>query len=256
MKDLITINQNGQPVASSRDIAEHFEKNHNHVLRDIDTLKKDVSNFGQMFFESEIPDSYGRPQRAYLMNRDGFSLLVMGFTGKSALEWKLKYIEAFNRMEAQIKSPQPMTTSQMFAMQAQVNLEQEQRLTALESRTERNEQTMQKTLDIFSAPATSPDDWAEAMNHQINTLVERYEANHQKYRSDLYKELESTAGVDLTLRQTRLRNRMRKAGATVSECKSVSKLQVVARDRKLRPIFESIVRRRAALLLSASEQTM
>ncbi len=256
MKDLITINQNGQPVASSRDIAEHFEKNHNHVLRDIDTLKKDVSNFGQMFFESEIPDSYGRPQRAYLMNRDGFSLLVMGFTGKSALEWKLKYIEAFNRMEAQIKSPQPMTTAQMFAMQAQVNLEQEQRLTALESRTERNEQTMQKTLDIFSAPATSPDDWAEAMNHQINTLVERYEANHQKYRSDLYKELESTAGVDLTLRQTRLRNRMRKAGATVSECKSVSKLQVVARDRKLRPIFESIVRRRAALLLSASEQTM
>lgn len=149
-----------------------------------------------------------------------------------------------------------MTTAQMFAMQAQVNLEQEQRLAALESRAERNEQTMQKTLDIFSAPAVSPDDWTEAMNHQINTLVERYEANHQKYRSDLYKELESTAGVDLTLRQTRLRNRMRKAGATVSECKSVSKLQVVARDRKLRPIFESIVRRRAALLLSASEQTM
>ena len=256
MKDLITINNNGQPVASSRDIAEHFEKEHRNVLRDIDDLRKDVLNFEQMFFSVEIPDSYGRPQRAYLMNRDGFSLLVMGFTGKSALEWKLKYIDAFNRMEAQIKSPQPMTTAQMFAMQAQVNLEQEQRLAALESRAERNEQTMQKTLDIFSAPAVSPDDWTEAMNHQINTLVERYEANHQKYRSDLYKELESTAGVDLTLRQTRLRNRMRKAGATVSECKSVSKLQVVARDRKLRPIFESIVRRRAALLLSASEQTM
>ena len=256
MKDLITINNNGQPVASSRDIAEHFEKEHRNVLRDIDDLRKDVLNFEQMFFSVEIPDSYGRPQRAYLMNRDGFSLLVMGFTGKSALEWKLKYIDAFNRMEAQIKSPQPMTTAQMFAMQAQVNLEQEQRLAALESRAERNEQTMQKTLDIFSAPAVSPDDWTEAMNHQINTLVERYEANHQKYRSDLYKELESTAGVDLTLRQTRLRNRMKNAGATVSECKNVSKLQVVARDRKLRPIFESIVRRRAALLLSASEQTM
>jgi len=256
MKDLITINNNGQPVASSRDIAEHFEKEHRNVLRDIDDLRKDVLNFEQMFFSVEIPDSYGRPQRAYLMNRDGFSLLVMGFTGKSALEWKLKYIDAFNRMEAQIKSPQPMTTAQMFAMQAQVNLEQEQRLAALESRAERNEQTMQKTLDIFSAPAVSPDDWTAAMNHQINTLVERYEANHQKYRSDLYKELESTAGVDLTLRQTRLRNRMKNAGATVSECKNVSKLQVVARDRKLRPIFESIVRRRAALLLSASEQTM
>lgn len=256
MKDLITINQNGQPVASSRDIAEHFEKEHRNVLRDIDDLRKDVLNFEQMFFSVEIPDSYGRPQRAYLMNRDGFSLLVMGFTGKSALEWKLKYIEAFNRMEAQIKSPQPMTTAQMFAMQAQVNLEQEQRIKALESGQEQMQSTMQKTLDIFSAPAVNPDDWAEAMNHQINTLVERYEANHQKYRSDLYKELESTAGVDLTLRQTRLRNRMRNAGATLSECKSVSKLQVVARDRKLRPIFEGIVRRRAALLLSSNAPTM
>lgn len=103
MKDLITINNDGQPVASSRDIAEHFEKEHRNVLRDIDDLRKDVLNFEQMFFSVEIPDSYGRPQRAYLMNRDGFSLLVMGFTGKSALEWKLKYIDAFNRMEAQIK---------------------------------------------------------------------------------------------------------------------------------------------------------
>ena len=255
MKDLITINNDGQPVASSRDIAEHFEKEHRNVLRDIDDLRKDVLNFEQMFFSVEIPDSYGRPQRAYLMNRDGFSLLVMGFTGKSALEWKLKYIDAFNRMEAQIKNPQLSPAEQLLA-QAQLMVEQERRLKALENRAERTEQTMQKTLDIFSAPVANPDDWAEAMNHQINTLVERYEANHQKYRSDLYKELESTAGVDLTLRQTRLRNRMRNAGATVSECKSVSKLQVVARDRKLRPIFEGIVRRRAALLLSSNAPTM
>lgn len=253
MKDLITINNNGQPVASSRDIAEHFEKNHNHVLRDIDTLKKDVSNFGQMFFDVEIPDSYGRPQRAYLMNRDGFSLLVMGFTGKSALEWKLKYIDAFNRMEAQIKSPQAMTTAQMFAMQAQVNLEQEQRLSALESRAERNEQNMQKTLDIFSAPAVSPDDWTSAMNHQINTLVEQYGGNHRKFRSDRYAELELETGVDLKCRQTRLRNRMRKNGATETECKQVSILQVISRDRKLRPAFEAIIRRKAASLISDAQ---
>lgn len=74
MNNLITINSNGQPVASSRDIAEHFGKEHRNVLRDIDELRKDVLNFEQMFFSTEIPDSYGRQQRAYLMNRDGFSL--------------------------------------------------------------------------------------------------------------------------------------------------------------------------------------
>lgn len=252
MKDLITINQNGQPVASSRDIAEHFEKRHDHVVRDIDAFSKDVPNFGEMFFSVEIPDSYGRPQRAYLMNRDGFSLLVMGFTGKSALEWKLKYIDAFNRMEAQIKKPQLSPAEQLLA-QAQLMVEQERRLKALENRAERTEQTMQKTLDIFSAPAVSPDDWTSEMNHQINTLVEQYGGNHRKFRSDRYAELEQETGVDLKCRQTRLRNRMRKNGATETECKQVSILQVISRDRKLRPAFESIIRRKAASLISDAQ---
>ena len=75
MTDIILSTQNGEPVASSRQIAESFEKRHDHVMRDIDTIKKDVPNFGEMFFETEAPDSYGRPRRTYLMNRDGFTLL-------------------------------------------------------------------------------------------------------------------------------------------------------------------------------------
>ena len=146
-----------------------------------------------------------------------------------------------------------MTTAQMFAMQAKVNLEQEQRLAALESRAERNEQTMQKTLDIFSAPAVSPDDWTSAMNHQINTLVEQYGGNHRKFRSDRYAELELETGVDLKCRQTRLRNRIRKNVATETECKQVSILQVISRDRKLRPAFEAIIRRKAASLISDAQ---
>lgn len=102
MTDIILSTQNGEPAASSRQIAESFEKNHRDVLRAVDGLKEDVRNFAQMFFETEAPDSYGRPQRTYLMNRDGFTLLAMGFTGKAALEWKLKYIQAFNEMEKQL----------------------------------------------------------------------------------------------------------------------------------------------------------
>lgn len=115
MSDIVLFMQSGEPVASSRQIAENFEKNHNHVLRDIDSLKKDVSNFGQMFFETTAPDSYGREQRAYLMNRDGFTLLAMGFTGKAALEWKLKYIAAFNEMEKKLAEQPKLTRSQLLA---------------------------------------------------------------------------------------------------------------------------------------------
>ena len=115
MSDIVLSMQSDEPVASSRQIAENFEKNHNHVLRDIDSLKKDVSNFGQMFFETTAPDSYGREQRAYLMNRDGFTLLAMGFTGKAALEWKLKYIAAFNEMEKKLAEQPQLTRSQLLA---------------------------------------------------------------------------------------------------------------------------------------------
>lgn len=90
MSDIVLSMQSGEPVASSRQIADNFEKRHDHVMRDIDAMKKDVPNFGEMFFETTAPDSYGREQRTYLMNRDGFTLLAMGFTGKAALEWKLK----------------------------------------------------------------------------------------------------------------------------------------------------------------------
>ena len=102
MNDIILSTQNGEPVASSRDVAKRFGKEHNHVLRDIKALEEGVSKNGQapMFFKSE----YTHPQNhqkypMYLMNRDGFTLLAMGFTGKEAVQWKLKYIEAFNAME-------------------------------------------------------------------------------------------------------------------------------------------------------------
>lgn len=105
MNRLVEI-RNNQVVVDSKSVAENFGKSHRHVNRDIENLiQKDVSKIGHMFYETETPDSYGRRQKSYYMNRDGFSLLVMGFTGKEAIEWKLKYIEAFNEMEKKLKNP-------------------------------------------------------------------------------------------------------------------------------------------------------
>lgn len=109
MNELIKIQfseQGEQLVVSSREVAENFQKQHPHVLRDIENFKRDVSNFGEMFQETTLPDSYGREQKLFLMNRDGFSLLSMGFTGQKALQWKLKYIKAFNLMEKELNSPE------------------------------------------------------------------------------------------------------------------------------------------------------
>lgn len=103
MNDLVKM-ENNQVVTSSKQVAEVFGKEHKNVLRDIDNiLKVDGLKIEPMFFEGTEPDTYGRMKKVYYMNRDGFSLLAMGFTGKKALDWKLKYIEAFNKMEKTIQ---------------------------------------------------------------------------------------------------------------------------------------------------------
>lgn len=124
----------GQPVVSSREVANNFEKQHKHVLECIENLKEGVAEkSADLFIESK----YQHPQnkqwyKEYLLTRDGFSLLVMGFTGAKALEWKLKYIEAFNKMEQYIKEQQvpQLTEKQMLQLQI-LNGDEMERIGAL-----------------------------------------------------------------------------------------------------------------------------
>lgn len=98
---------NGQAVVSSRQVADNFGKEHKHVLESISgIIKAENSAVTQMFYESSYQAGTGKNYKEYLMNRDGFTLLAMGFTGSKALEWKLKYIQAFNEMEKQLTVPQ------------------------------------------------------------------------------------------------------------------------------------------------------
>lgn len=119
--ELVKYNENSnQIVVSSKDVATSFEKRHDHVMRDINEFKH-LPNFGEMFQESSYEDSYSREQRCYLMNRDGFSLLAMGFTGQKALEWKLKYIEAFNALEKEFNSPEKIMARALMIAQKEIS---------------------------------------------------------------------------------------------------------------------------------------
>jgi Rha family phage regulatory protein len=96
----------GQIVVSTRQVAEHFDKQHKHVLSVIENLKAENSALRNMFCEHSYKvEGNNKTYPEYLMNRDGFSLLVMGFTGRKALEWKIKYIQAFNAMEEELRKP-------------------------------------------------------------------------------------------------------------------------------------------------------
>lgn len=104
MEDLVFL-QGEKAFTTSLKVAEVFGKRHDSILRDIRKLAQDIEDVHkivEMFQESNFIDKYGRQQPMYLMNRDGFTLLAMGFNGQKALQFKLRYINAFNYMEQKI----------------------------------------------------------------------------------------------------------------------------------------------------------
>lgn len=88
-------------VTTSLKVAEVFEKEHKNVLQSIENLMAEKS--AAKFFRETTYKNRGKEYPMYEMDRDGFSLLVMGFTGDKALQWKIKYIEAFNAMEMELR---------------------------------------------------------------------------------------------------------------------------------------------------------
>ena len=160
MKNLVQVSNN-QVVVSSRDIAEHFEKEHKHVLDSIREIIKAENSALTFFFETTYKAGTGKSYPEYLMNRDGFSLLVMGFTGKKALEWKLKYIEAFNKMEAHIHEEKALPKSKV------ADALQRQRLDVME----RNARTRAANILLKIAERTQIKEYKEVCNAKAAEMV-------------------------------------------------------------------------------------
>lgn len=125
MDELVFMN-NDQIVTSSRNIARDFGKEHRNVMRDIEGVLKNEQAHGMFYKTTYIHEQNKQEYPMYLMNRDGFTLLVMGFTGNKAMEFKLKYIDAFNKMEQFMNSPEMIVQRALEIQQRKVELLEQQ----------------------------------------------------------------------------------------------------------------------------------
>ncbi|WP_051582363.1 Rha family transcriptional regulator [Lysinibacillus fusiformis] len=239
----LVIIQNRQAVTTSLQVAQDFEKGHNHVLRDIDALKEGVQNWTDLFKE----DVYEHPQnkqqyRMFYINRDGFTLLAMGFTGSKALEFKLKYIQAFNEMERQLTQP---TTAELIAMMAQQGVEQERRINAVEQRTAYLEYQQENITQIVSL---NPNEWKDKVNIILNkiALARGGGEQYRLVRNESYGLLEKRGHCRLNIR---LENRKKEAlsNGIISKAKieKFKKIDVISDDPKLVEIYLAIVKEMA-----------
>lgn len=180
----LVIMKNQQAVTSSLQVAEVFEKEHKNVLRDISTLDLDRLNFEQMFLEGTEPDSYGRNRKVIYMNRDGFTLLAMGFTGKKALNFKLKYIEAFNKMENSIKTQLKLPTTPQGMLKL-----------VLENVNDSNEKVEElgtRLTDLEQNTPVAPGDYnyiSRRISQRVREVGRGYGELTQKQRGELFKDI-------------------------------------------------------------------
>lgn len=115
MTEELVIMHDRQAVTTSLQVAKNFEKEHKHVLESIKNLVAENSATKNMFVGGTYVNR-GKEYPMFYMNRDGFSLLAMGFTGKKALQFKLKYIDAFNQMEKQLQQQKPLSLPEQISL--------------------------------------------------------------------------------------------------------------------------------------------
>ena len=173
MKDLVFRGQNDQVITTSLLVAETFEKEHRNVLKSIRKLMSATNvAVAQMFDETTYVNEQGKEQPMFFMNRDGFTLLAMGFSGEKALEFKVKYINAFNKMEAELKSQQTkqLSAAESLLQSVQLLVAHERQLAILEH----NQKNMQGAISSLYDKVYGMQFETDMVKQKLNNEIDRY----------------------------------------------------------------------------------
>ena len=189
----LVIMQDQQAVTTSLQVADVFGKEHRGVLRDIDNLLEGLAQNGaDLFYES----TYEHPQnkqnyRMFIMNRDGFTLLAMGFTGKEAIQFKLKYIEAFNKMEQSAHQPRVLTEKEQLRAAMKLSLDTSEEVEVLKGEVNDLKEKVENQITI---------DHGEQRRLQKAVAIKVYELEsfaelRPRLFREIYREIKDRFGV-------------------------------------------------------------
>lgn len=158
------------------------------------------------------------------------------------------FIAVEDRLKLVAQQIPQLSPNEMILKMAEANVELEKRLNA---RVEVIEQTVlesavqvETALKVFSRPGNN---WRDEMYIAVTDLIESHRLSQPQFWRRLYSEVEAAASVNLNRKLSNLKKRMKKQGASKTECDSMIRLDAISHDRNLRPIFENVVRKYQAI---------
>lgn len=190
MSNLVFI-KNNKVVTDSLTVAEVFGKEHARVMRDVRELGCSEEFRVGNFAESSYVNSQNKELPKYFMSQKGFTLLVMGYTGKEAMKFKEAYIEEFERMEKYLNEPKVLTEREQLIASMKLSLETAEEITQVKGEVKeiRNMVENQITLDYGEQ---------RRIQKAVNCKVYELEQDPKKRPalfSELYREIKDRFGV-------------------------------------------------------------
>lgn len=231
-----TVLIDGEPWFVGKDVAQMlgYSNARDALTRAVDDEDKKMSG---------IPTPSRGVQEMTIINESGLYSLIMSSklpTAKAFKRWVTSEVLPTIRRQGSYSVQQSITPAQLIAAQAQVLVQMEQRMDAIQSQQTELAQRVETAIKVFSRP--SEDHWKADVDKTIKELCQQKDMNLLAVRGKLYQELERRYGCDVDSRLRCLRQRMKKQGMRHRDAMELTKLDAVAADKKLRAAFEGVVR--------------
>lgn len=191
MNELVFMGENSQALTNSLLVAEKFEKRHGDVIRAVENLILADAKLRSLFVSMTYVDEQMKERPMYAMNRDGFSLLAMGFTGKKAIQFKMDYINAFNAMEQALKERQkPLSQLEILVQSAQALLEHDNRISSVEQRLDKMDKDREENTKLLLSVPVSTDKIPElSLRDKIRQCVNLYAESTGICHQDVWRKI-------------------------------------------------------------------
>ncbi|PTG54701.1 transcriptional regulator [Staphylococcus chromogenes] len=246
MQDLQVIEQNNEFYVDSREVAEMVGKRHDNLVRDIkgyikileDSSKLSSHNF---FEESTYINSQNKIQPCYLLTKKGCDMVANKMTGSKGVLFTATYVDAFHEMQEHIKKQSQINapTTQLEAIKMFVQIQEEQQ--AFNKRIEKDVNSIRHIVGIETK------NWRNDTNNILSAIAKHLGGGdmHQKVRAEAYKALEDKGRCNLKIRMQNRKGKMLANGATKTQIKNLSKLDVITDEPRLIEIYISVIKNMA-----------
>ena len=253
MTDLQIIKVGKQNTIDSRQVAQMVEKQHKNLLRDIagyiETMRKNTElkiEPSDFFIEASYQDITGRTLPCYMLTKKGCEMVANKMTGEKGVLFTAAYVTAFNKMEEHLKEEAVDMTQLSPEMQMLKLLIDKAIATELAQKQQEQHLQLveQKVEGIRELVGINPNQWREDCRRLIVRIANRMGGNEyiRDVNAEVFQQVDERAGVSLATRLTNKRRRMADEGVCKSKLDRLTKVDVIAEDRKLVEIYIKVVR--------------